>query len=180
MSTTIATTSRDQAPSLTGMRKAAILCMTLGKEPAAEILKLLSPTEVEELSREIAVTKTVGSEIVHAVLSEFRGVFQAAEAAARGGIGVAHEILERALGPQRARVILEKDPGADCRHRAQAPQEGHARTAHQRPPRRASPNHCADLGAPRFPSVVQRHCRDGDRTGRRRVVPSGPNGQDRA
>lgn len=108
MSSMLVATSRDQVPILTGMRKAAILCMTLGKESAAEILKLLSPTEVEELSREIAVTKMAGSETVHVVLSEFRGVFQAAEAAARGGVAVASEILERALGPQRARVILEK------------------------------------------------------------------------
>ncbi len=108
MSMMLSAMPRDQIPSLTGMRKAAILCMTLGKEPAAEILKLLSPSEVEELSREIALTKTADSETVHIVLTEFRGVFQAAEAAARGGVMVAQEILERALGPQRSRVILEK------------------------------------------------------------------------
>ncbi len=108
MSTGLMALSKEPAMTLTGMRKAAILCMTLGKETAAEILKLLTPTEVEELSREIAITKTAEPDTVHLVLTEFRGVFQAAEAAARGGVMVAQEILERALGPQRSRVILER------------------------------------------------------------------------
>src|SRR5262245_52269382 len=92
---------------ITGMRKAAIFCVTLGKERAAEIMKVLTPTEVEELSREIALTRAVDQPTVQSILSEFRGVFQAAEAAARGGVMVAHEILERALGGARAKVILE-------------------------------------------------------------------------
>lgn len=91
-----------------GMRKAAILCMTLGKDAAAEVFKRLTPNEVEELTKEIALTRAVEPATVQAVLTEFRGVFQAAEAAARGGVVVAQEILEKALGPQRARVILEK------------------------------------------------------------------------
>jgi flagellar motor switch protein FliG len=95
-------------PALTGIRKAAILCMTLGRERAAEIMKLLSAQEVEELGREIAITPGIDPPVVQAVLEEFRGVFQAAEAAARGGVLVAQEILERALGPQRARQILER------------------------------------------------------------------------
>jgi flagellar motor switch protein FliG len=93
---------------LTGVRKAAIFCVTLGRERAADILKLLSPSEVEDLSREIALTHSVPQEAVQSVLSEFRGVFQAAEAAARGGVLVAQEILERALGTQRARVVLDR------------------------------------------------------------------------
>jgi flagellar motor switch protein FliG len=104
-----ALTAKDQGTvPLTGMRKAAILCMTLGKDSAADIMKQLSPVEVEELSREIALTRAVQPETVQSVLTEFRGVFQAAEAAARGGIQVAQEILDRALGSQRAKVVLER------------------------------------------------------------------------
>src|SRR5258705_4702500 len=89
--------------SLPGVREAAIFCVPLGRDRAAEIMKLLAPSEMEELSREIALTISVDQEAVHSVLTEFRGVFQAAEAAARGGVLVAQEILERALGPQRAK-----------------------------------------------------------------------------
>lgn len=98
---------RDDTP-LTGHRKAAILCMTLGREKAAEVMKLLTPHEVEELGREIAVTPAADQSTVENVLSEFREVFQAAEAAARGGVLVAQEILEQALGPQRARHLLDR------------------------------------------------------------------------
>jgi flagellar motor switch protein FliG len=108
MSPAATAVSTGKASPLPGVRKAAIFCVTLGRERAAEIMKLLAPSEVEELSREIAVTAAVDQEAVHSVLTEFRGVFQAAEAAARGGVHVAQEILERALGNQRAKVILQR------------------------------------------------------------------------
>ena len=108
MTTALAPINSKESLQLTGMRKAAILLMTLGNDSAAAVMKLLSSIEVEELSREIAVTRAVLPGTVQHVLTEFRGVFRAAEAAASGGIMVAQEILEKALGPQRARVILEK------------------------------------------------------------------------
>src|SRR5262245_60134641 len=107
MSTALLPAKKDTTE-MTGLRKAAILCMTLGREKAAEIMKLLAAHEVEDLGREIAITKAVEPAIVQNVLVEFRGVFQAAEAAARGGVTVAQEILERAMGAQRAKVVLEK------------------------------------------------------------------------
>ena len=108
MTTAALPSPRTNQVALPGIRKAAILCMTLGRERAADVMKLLSALEVEELSREIAITASVDPQVVQAVLEEFRGVFQAAEAAARGGVTVAQEILERALGPQRARQVLER------------------------------------------------------------------------
>ncbi len=108
MSTALA--SRRDTPSLaaTGVRKAAVLCLTLGKEAAADILRQLSPFEVEELTREIALTTSVEPSEVELVLGEFRGVFQAADAAAQGGLVVAQELLEKAIGPQRAKAIIDK------------------------------------------------------------------------
>lgn len=99
---------RGEGLALSGIRKAAILCMTLGRDRAAEIMKQLTSVEVEELTKEIATTPAIDPGTVQSVLTEFREVFQAAEAAARGGVTVAAEILERALGPQRARVILDR------------------------------------------------------------------------
>lgn len=108
MSTALA--QRRDAPTLgaTGVRKAAVLCLTLGKDAAADILRQLTPLEVEELTREIALTASVDPTEVEHVLGEFRGVFQAADAAAQGGLIVAQELLEKAIGPQRAKTILDK------------------------------------------------------------------------
>ncbi len=108
MSTALA--SRRDLPTLgvAGVRKAAVLCLTLGKDAAADILRQLSPFEVEELTREIALTTSVEPTEVEHVLGEFRGVFQAADAAAQGGLVVAQELLEKAIGPQRAKTILDK------------------------------------------------------------------------
>ena len=108
MSIALALSSKDGPAPPSGVRKAAILCLVLGKDAAANVMKLLGPGEVEDLSREIAVTRAVEPVIVQDVLTEFRGVFQAAEAAARGGVSVAQDMLERALGPARARIILER------------------------------------------------------------------------
>ncbi len=93
---------------LPGVRKAAIFCVTLGRERAAEIMKLLAPSEMEELSRESAVTAAVEPEAGPPVLSQVRGGFQAGEAAGRGGGHVAPGNLQRAVGSQRAQIIPER------------------------------------------------------------------------
>ncbi|MHB1329688.1 MAG: flagellar motor switch protein FliG [Gemmatimonadales bacterium] len=108
MSTALAPRRDHPTLGATGVRKAAVLCLTLGKDAAADILRQLSPHEVEELTREIALTISVEPTEVEHVLGEFRGVFQAADAAAQGGLVVAQELLERAIGPQRAKTILDK------------------------------------------------------------------------
>ena len=93
---------------LTGPRKAAILCLTLGREKAAEVMKQLNSSEVEELSREIATSSAVGPEVVQTVLVEFRGVFQAAEAAARGCAG--YTLLQAGVWPQAPRTTTSAAP----------------------------------------------------------------------
>ena len=94
--------------SLSGAQKGAVLCMALGSEHAARILKVLSPNEVELVTREIASMPLVGSELVTSVLEEFQNVSKAVESVARGGVDYAQQILETALGAGRARVVLDR------------------------------------------------------------------------
>ena len=68
---------------MTGAHKGAVLCMALGAERSARIMQLLSPSEVEQISREIAVLPTVGEDRVAAVLHEFQQVSRAVESIAR-------------------------------------------------------------------------------------------------
>jgi flagellar motor switch protein FliG len=94
--------------SLSGAQKGAVLCMALGSENAARVLKVLAPSEVELVTREIAGMPSVGSELVTAVLEEYQNVSKAVESVARGGVEYAQQILETALGASRARAVLER------------------------------------------------------------------------
>ena len=80
---------------LTGSQKAAVLLITLGPERSADIFKHLKEEEIEELTLEIANTRSVSPEIKEEVLSEFYQVCLAQQYIAEGGIAYAKELLEK-------------------------------------------------------------------------------------
>ena len=82
----------------TGTQKAAILLIALGPEKSSAIFKHLKEEEIEELTLEIANTRSVTSQIKEAILEEFYGVCLAQQYIAEGGINYAKELLEKALG----------------------------------------------------------------------------------
>ncbi|MCR4434501.1 MAG: flagellar motor switch protein FliG [Clostridiales bacterium] len=93
---------------LTGKEKAAMLLITLGPERSAEIFKHLKEEEIEQLTLEIANIRTVTPEEKERVLEEFYQICLAQEYIAEGGINYAKEILEKALGTQKALDIINK------------------------------------------------------------------------
>ena len=93
---------------LTGREKAAILLISLGKEKASEIYKHLSEDEIEQLTLEIANLSKVESDIKDQVLEEFYQLCLAQNYISEGGIGYARDILERALGSQKALEIINR------------------------------------------------------------------------
>jgi flagellar motor switch protein FliG len=93
---------------LTGPQKGAVLCMALGSEQAARVMQHLTPNEVEVVTREIAALRSVGSATVDLVLKEYADVSRAVESVARGGVDVARDILEQAMGANRAKTILDR------------------------------------------------------------------------
>jgi flagellar motor switch protein FliG len=90
---------------LRGRRKAAVLLVTLGPKKAAEVFGHLSEGEIEELSLEMAKTGEIPREQVEAVLEEVAENSLALSSIAEGGVAYAREVLERALGPDRAAEI---------------------------------------------------------------------------
>ncbi len=93
---------------LAGRKKAAILLVSLGKEKAAQIYKHLKEDEIEQLTLEIANLTKVESDVKNQVLEEFYQICLAQNYIAQGGIGYAKEILERAMGSQKALEIINK------------------------------------------------------------------------
>jgi len=93
--------------SMTGLRKAAILLVRMGKEYSTRVLAGLSESEVEELSAEIARLGKLETEVVGDVIDEFYAMATTKHAGA-GGMQYARELLEASLGPERAALILDR------------------------------------------------------------------------
>ena len=92
----------------TGKEKAATLLIALGPEYSADIFKHLKEEEIEELTLEIASIKSVSTEEKEQIMEEFYQICLAQNYIAEGGIGYAREILEKALGAQKALDIINK------------------------------------------------------------------------
>ena len=91
-----------------GKEKAAILLISLGPDKSAKIFKHLQEDEIEELTLEIANMRKISPDEKERVLEEFYQICLAQEYISEGGISYAKEILEKALGSQKAFDIVNK------------------------------------------------------------------------
>ena len=93
---------------ITGVQKAAILLIALGPDKSSNVFKHLKEDEIEQLTLEIANTRSVSPAMKDAVLDEFYEVCLAQQYIAEGGIGYAKDLLEKALGAERAKDVIGK------------------------------------------------------------------------
>ena len=91
-----------------GIQKAAILLIALGPEKSASIFKHLKEEEIEELTLEIANTRSVTPQVKEEIIDEFYEVCLAQQYIAEGGISYAKELLEKALGAEKALNVIGK------------------------------------------------------------------------
>lgn len=99
---------REKKKALTGREKAAVFLVSIGPEVSADIFKHLKEDEVEELTFEIARIDRVDSEERDSVLMEFQELMMAQDFIVNGGVDYAREVLERALGTQKAVDIINR------------------------------------------------------------------------
>lgn len=94
---------------LSGLQKAAVLLITLGADVSARVLRgNFTDEEVEKISQEISLFESVNSDIQRQVLEEFVELTQARDYLMRGGFNYAKDVLEKAVGQQKALEILER------------------------------------------------------------------------
>jgi len=93
---------------LTGRQKAAIFLVSLGSDVSSEIFKCLREDEIEQLTFEIARLDKIEPEDRDRVLQEFQEMMMAQEFISNGGIEYARDVLERALGTQKAIDIVNR------------------------------------------------------------------------
>jgi len=96
----------DTSVPMTGLRKAAVLLVQMGKEDATRLLAKMHESEVEELTAEIARLGAVEKGVADEVVSEF--VTLANTKSHSGGLDFARDVLEASLGEERAAEIVGK------------------------------------------------------------------------
>ena len=91
-----------------GVMRSAILMLALGEDEAAEVMKFLSPKEVQKLGAAMSTMKSVANEQVETVVSEFL-----TEAEQNSGLGLDSDdyirsVLTKALGEDKASNLLNR------------------------------------------------------------------------
>ncbi|WP_097014711.1 flagellar motor switch protein FliG [Anaerocolumna aminovalerica] len=97
-----------KASELSGVQKAAVLLIALGPEKSARIFKHLKEDEIEQLTLEIANTRSVSPATKEQILNEFYEICLAQQYITEGGIAYAKELLEKALGEEKAKNVIGK------------------------------------------------------------------------
>ncbi|MGR3546872.1 MAG: flagellar motor switch protein FliG [Roseovarius sp.] len=93
---------------LTPVQKAAILMMVFGEETAAQILRALSPSEVQVLGEAMFTVQGVDHDTVDAVLNEFLGLVSNQTGIGIGAGNYVRQVLDQALGAHKAQSVLSR------------------------------------------------------------------------
>ncbi|MBQ7516663.1 MAG: flagellar motor switch protein FliG [Schwartzia sp.] len=93
---------------LSNQQKAAILFITLGPEYSAKVFKHMADDEIEKITLEIASQKQVTPEQKNLVIAEFYQMAMAKNYLSNGGLEYAQDVLEKALGAEKAANIINR------------------------------------------------------------------------
>ena len=95
-----------------GIHKGAILMLALGEEEAAEVMKYLSPREVQKLGAAMSTMKAVQSEELESVLQDFRSETEQNTSIGLDSDEYIRSVLTRALGEDKASSLLNRILGS--------------------------------------------------------------------
>jgi len=90
-----------------GLRKSAILLITLGKEQATQVMAQMDRDTLERISAEIALLDDISQEEQEAVIEEFYMLGLARQYMDTGGVDYARSVLEGVVGKEQAGDILD-------------------------------------------------------------------------
>ncbi len=91
-----------------GLVNAAILLMSIGEEEASEVLKYLSPKEVQSLGEAMAKLKVVDSTKVNSVLTTFQETTNAQRSLVSDTDEYVRNVLNKALGNEKAGFLIDR------------------------------------------------------------------------
>jgi flagellar motor switch protein FliG len=91
-----------------GVMRSAILMLALGEDEAAEVMKFLSPKEVQKLGAAMATMKSVANEEVESVVTEFLTVAEQTNSLGLDSDEYIRAVLTKALGEDKASGVLNR------------------------------------------------------------------------
>jgi flagellar motor switch protein FliG len=80
----------------------------MGEDATAAIFTNMTVDAITDVSKYIAMNKSVEKAVATAVLEEFYAILQSGQFITSGGMEYARELLYRTLGPEEAKKVLEK------------------------------------------------------------------------
>ena len=99
---------RSQFERLTGTQKSAILMMLLGEDEASEIIRNLSPKEVQHLGTAMYSVQGLDQDTVNSVLDEFLAIIKAQTSLGMGAGNYIRNVMNKALGEDKAQSVLSR------------------------------------------------------------------------
>ena len=96
----------DPFEALTGTQKSAILMMLLGEEEASEIIRNLSPKEVQHLGSAMYSVQGLDQDTVNKVLDEFLEIIKEQTSLGLGSDSYIRNVMTKALGNDKAQSVL--------------------------------------------------------------------------
>ena len=100
---------------LSGTQKCAILMLLLGEDEASEVLKSLSPREVQHLGNAMFSVQDVDQDTVNLVLDEFLAIIKAQTSIGLGASNYIRNVLTKALGDTKAESVLSRITPSESR-----------------------------------------------------------------
>ena len=91
---------------LTGAQRAAVLMLLLGEQQASEIIKFLTPHEVQALGGAMVAVSDVSQEAVNTILDDFVGTIKKQSSLGLGSTDYVEKVFKRALGDDKAASVL--------------------------------------------------------------------------
>jgi len=91
-----------------GLEASAILLLALGEDCAADIMKMLTPKEVQRLGERMAQLTTVTDHQFDGVLSRFEGSVDAQRSIVGDTGAYVSNVLKRALGEDKAGFVIDR------------------------------------------------------------------------
>ena len=99
---------REELEALTGTERAAVLMLLLGEQQAAEIIRYLTPKEVQALGGAMVSVADLSQAAVNVVLDDFVAMLKKQTNLGLGTGDYVEKVLRRALGEDKAASVLSR------------------------------------------------------------------------
>lgn len=93
---------------LNGLKKSAILLLSLNSDVSSKVLQLLPHETVEEITREIASLDLIEPDVSSRVMQEFYNLALARRYVEQGGMSYASRLLQKSMSKEAAQRIIQQ------------------------------------------------------------------------